>query len=118
MKAITTRYIGQTERRPARLIARDLDGNRLIVPYDGDDLGPTAQEARHSAAARALCRKMNWSGALVSGAVSGGYVHVFNPAGDLLDQIAAVIAGDEHGEIQSCADAVQDIGQILREWRS
>jgi hypothetical protein len=31
MKAITTRYIGQTERKAARILATDLDGNRITL---------------------------------------------------------------------------------------
>lgn len=121
MKAITTRYLGQTETRPARIIASDLDGHRLIVAWERDaivDVTPHTQEQRHHAAALAFRDSMNWTGDLITGAVKNGYVHVFiqpSTAGALLDRIKEVIEGDEHGEIQSCADAVQDIGQILRE---
>jgi hypothetical protein len=81
MKAITTRYIGQTNHRPARIIASDSDGNRVTLPYDGltDDRTDylALNEDPHRKAAKALCAKMGWTGRLVAGGVKDGYVFVF-----------------------------------------
>lgn len=73
MKAISTKYYGPTNTRGARIVATDLDGNRASIPYppelSGDDC--------HAAAAAALCRKMNWTGKLISGGTPHGVVFVF-----------------------------------------
>lgn len=73
MKAITTKYHGPTETRGARISARDMDGNRVFIPYPHELSG----EAVHLEAARALCRKMHWTGDLAGGATKHGYVFVF-----------------------------------------
>lgn len=80
MKAISTRYIGQTDRRPARIIAADQDGNRIVVPVHNEaDTFPYTD--RHRDAAVALCHKMAWEGAetLIGGSVRHGMVWVFPP---------------------------------------
>jgi len=78
MKAITTRYVGATDRRPARIIASDLDGNRVTVPADGD-FPYDGHNGAHRAAAVALCQRMDWPGgeSLIGGAVKHGMVWVF-----------------------------------------
>ena len=79
MKAITTRYIGATDRKPARIIASDLDGNRITRPADGANF---PYDDAHRAAAVALCAKLDWPGGerLIGGAVKHGMVWVFPPA--------------------------------------
>lgn len=57
MKAIRTRYLGATEKLPARLVADDGDGNRIVVPADDGKYG---QVDPHARAAFALCTKMGW----------------------------------------------------------
>jgi hypothetical protein len=80
MKAITTRYIGATDRRPARILASDLDQNRITFPVDGDQAFPYTD--LHRAAAMALCRSMHWAGGetLIGGAIKHGMVWVFPDA--------------------------------------
>lgn len=73
MKAITTTYRGPTNSRGSRIIARDMDDNRVSVPYPHELSG----EDCHRKAADALCAKMQWSGKLVGGAIKGGYAFVF-----------------------------------------
>lgn len=75
MKAITTKYIGATPHKPARIVASDQDGNRATVPADGD----FPHDMPHRAAAIALCHKMHWPGAdtLIAGSIKGGLVFVF-----------------------------------------
>lgn len=55
--AITTRYRGATKSNGARILASCADG-RIHVPWDYA-LDP---EANHLAAARALVRRLEWSG--------------------------------------------------------
>jgi hypothetical protein len=78
MKAITTKYVGPTNHKPARVIASDLDGNRATVSVDSD-LGDFPHDNAHRAAAVALCTRMHWPGAdtLIEGSIKGGRVFVF-----------------------------------------
>jgi hypothetical protein len=75
MKAITTKYVGPTNTRGARIIASDGDGNRVTVAYDYN----MHNDKAHSAAARALCEKMGWHGVLIAGGTTTGYVYVWLP---------------------------------------
>jgi len=73
MKAITTKYLHQTEKRPGRVKASDCDGNQITVPFD-------ARKSEYDAyqkAVIALCEKMTWSGTLVGGWTQNGMVWVF-----------------------------------------
>lgn len=72
MKAITTRYLGPTNTRGARIVADDGDGNRASVPYPDAMSGYAA----HAVAVRALCSKLGWTGTYVPGAARTGYVWV------------------------------------------
>jgi len=73
MKAIETRYVGARNVRGARIIASDLDGNRVTISYPYELSG----EAVHHKAAQALADKMGWTGRLVGGATKRGYCFVF-----------------------------------------
>lgn len=73
MKAIETRYVGATNTRGSRIIAKDLDGNRVSIPYPHELSG----EDVHRKAAIALCDKMHWDGKLAGGATKRGYCFVF-----------------------------------------
>jgi hypothetical protein len=77
MKAITTKYIGPTNYKGARIKATAEGGLQVTVPYDY--AGST--ESRHHEAAVALCNKMKWSGCerLIGGGTEKGYVWVFLP---------------------------------------
>jgi len=76
MKAITTRYVPQTKRFPARIRAFDSDRNSCSIPFPMD--AETDAEA-HRRAAAALCEQMHWDGAetLKGGAIKNGYAFVF-----------------------------------------
>jgi hypothetical protein len=63
MKAIRTKYYGSTNTKGSRLIASDGDGNSITIPYPHE----CNIENAHRFAAEALCKKMGWSTALVSG---------------------------------------------------
>jgi len=73
MKAITTRYVGPGNVRGARIIACDMDGNRVTIGYPHELSG----EDVHRKAALALCDKMQWTGTLAGGGIKGGYAFVF-----------------------------------------
>jgi len=75
MKAITTKYLGPTDRKGSRIVASDCDGNRATISYPH---GVSGQDC-HRAAADALCDKMGWSGDLIGGALKDGYAYVFAP---------------------------------------
>lgn len=72
-KAIETRYKGPTDTRGSRIIAADLDGNRITIPYDH----ALNHDELHERAAKALCEKMGWQGEIVGGATKSGYAFVF-----------------------------------------
>ena len=76
MKAITTRYISATSTRPARIVAHDLDGNKVTIPFDHDR---ETHEGPYRKAAEALCEKMSWGYQLIGGATKEGYAFVFRP---------------------------------------
>ena len=73
MKAIVTKYHGPTDFKGSRISASDSDGNRVFISYPHELSG----EAVHRLAADALCKKMGWTGKLVSGWTKEGYVFVF-----------------------------------------
>ncbi len=63
MKAIVTKYLGQTEKRPARIVATADGGHRVVVTATGSD--------PHRDAVIALCHKLQWTGELVQGGLPG-----------------------------------------------
>lgn len=73
MKAIFTKYHGPTNTRGSRISASDEDGNRITISYPHELSG----EDVHRKAAQALCDKMGWTGEMVAGGHSKGYVFVF-----------------------------------------
>ena len=73
MKAITTKYLGPTDTKGARIRAHDGDGNAVTVPCRG----ASTSEQNHAAAARALADKMGWDGWLLGGSTKNGMAWVF-----------------------------------------
>jgi hypothetical protein len=61
-QAIVTKYLGPTNFRGSRVVAKAYAG-RVVIPWD-DALG---QDENHEMAARALCLKFGWFGRLVGG---------------------------------------------------
>ncbi len=86
-KAITVKIIPQTETKPRRIKAFDLDNNNVVLSYGvaehkAEDHMPLPcnghkGDATYYAAAYALCRKMKWSGDMIGGHVKHGMVFVF-----------------------------------------
>jgi hypothetical protein len=75
MKAIETHYLGPTAARGSRIVARDRDGNRVIIPYPHELSG----ESVHRKAAEMLRDKMGWTGELIGGGTKSGYAFVCAP---------------------------------------
>jgi hypothetical protein len=73
MKAISTKYIPATNYRCSRVKAFDGDGNSVTIPYDSD----LDRDEPFAKAAILLCKKMNWTGTLVSGGTKDGWVFCF-----------------------------------------
>jgi len=73
-KAIRTKYLPPTDRRGARIVASDSDGNRVVIGYPHELDGVEC----HQKAADALCAKLNWTGTLYAGGDGPrGWVFVF-----------------------------------------
>jgi hypothetical protein len=70
--AIETKYVGPNNSRGSTIVAK-ANKQKIIVSYD-HSLNP---DENHAEAARALCRKNNWTGNLVKGGTKDGYVFVF-----------------------------------------
>lgn len=71
-QAITTKYLGPTDHRGARIKASASAGS-ITIPYS-HELGP---QGSHEAAARALADKFGWAGNMVGGGTLDGYCFVF-----------------------------------------
>lgn len=76
MKAISTKYIGPTNFRGARVKASANDGDlkppSITISWDH----ALNSEENHLAAAQALAWKMEWAGRWVGGSTVKGYVFV------------------------------------------
>jgi len=73
MKAIQTRYMPATNTRGSRIRAFAEGVKPLSIPYPHELSG----SAVHAAAAVALCKRMGWSGTLVSGGLPDQSGEVF-----------------------------------------
>jgi hypothetical protein len=75
MKAITTKHLGATQTKPARIKAFTWDGCQKTIDCP-DGLN---EYGAHKTAAIALQVKMKWPGRLIGGGITGGYAFVFLP---------------------------------------
>ena len=73
MKAIITKYLGPTDRKPSRIKASDMDGNTVIVAKNG----ALDTEEAHFQAVKALCHKMKWTGQFRAGGLPDGFAWVW-----------------------------------------
>jgi hypothetical protein len=74
MQTITTKYHGPTNTRGARITATSTSGLRATVGYPLELDG----EQCHRVAVLALCKRLGWTGQLISGALRhGGYAYVW-----------------------------------------
>jgi protein involved in temperature-dependent protein secretion len=69
MIAITTKYLGPTNARGARIKATTGNGESVTVPYPYEYSGAKA----HAVAALELARKLRWTGDIIAGATATGY---------------------------------------------
>ena len=82
MKAIVTTYSGPKGKRGSRIIAKDSDNNRVVF----DHSHASNHDEAHSEAAKALCKKMGWTGLLAQGGLGPGkevFVWVTFPSGNV-----------------------------------
>lgn len=73
-QAIITKYLGPTDTKGARIKATCYSGSIAIdYPYHLDT------DRAHRAAAKALCKKLDWTGTLIGGSLpdESGYAFVF-----------------------------------------
>ena len=72
--AVITKYVGPTNTKGARIVASNVDGRRVSIPYPHELSG----EACHRAALDALILKwgLTVNGNWVGGAIKGGYAFV------------------------------------------
>lgn len=68
MKAIVTTYKGPTNSRGSRIEAMDSDRNRVLFDHSNAD----SHDQAHANAARALCKKMGWTGHMAQGSLGPG----------------------------------------------
>lgn len=74
MQTITTKYVGPSNVRGSRIIAKASGNNtRSIVSYD---CGLSDQGA-HLEAVKSLCAKLGWTGEMIGGHSKDGMVWVF-----------------------------------------
>lgn len=73
MQCITTRFLGPTDIKGARIVAQ-CQAKRIVVDYDYG----LSTEGNHINAAYILTERLNWSGELASGAdYQSNWQHVF-----------------------------------------
>ena len=71
--AILTKYIGPTNVRGARVKAYTESGRSITLGWNH----ALNSEENHEGAAKALAKKMNWTGTLIGGGTKTGYAFVF-----------------------------------------
>ena len=78
MKAIVTKYVGPTNTKPSRIVAKAEGVKSVTVSYDHS----LNVADNHKAAALALCNRMGWTGDMASGGMpeADSYCHCFIPA--------------------------------------
>lgn len=76
MQAIRTRFLGATNTRAARIVAR-CEARSITIPWDYS-LGI---EANHVNARNALCERLGWTDPMETGFLNGDGYHVFRNQG-------------------------------------
>jgi hypothetical protein len=72
LQAITTKYLGPTNKRGSRIKAIAANGDSIIIDKDNS----LHSEDAHRKAAEALQKKLKWDFPLIQGGVKSGYVFV------------------------------------------
>ena len=87
MQTITTYFLGPTDYRPSRVVAKSAAGHKITLSWE-HALNP---EKNHGAAALALMAKLKWTGELVAGDNEDGSMSwVF------LNDVASRVSREEH----------------------
>lgn len=73
MQTITTKYLGATNTKQARVRATSTSGISIIVKWNWE----LDTEDNHNEAAIALCNKLGWSGTFYCGAAEKGKGNVY-----------------------------------------
>lgn len=73
MQTIETTYLRPTNYRGSRVVARSASGKAVVLAWD-DRIN---SEDNHTAAAKALCKKLDWHGDVCGGHTKRGMVWVF-----------------------------------------
>ena len=71
-QAITTKYVGPTNTKGGRIIARTESGIRHTIGYPHE----LSSEQGHRKAAEELATKLGWQGRLIAGGLRTGYCFV------------------------------------------
>jgi len=74
MQSITTKYVGPSNTRGARIKATSASGISAVVPFD---YGMATEVEAHGLAVQALAKRLGWSGTMIAGSTKDGYVFVF-----------------------------------------
>lgn len=72
-QAITTHYVGPTNTKGGRIVARTESGIRHTIGYPHE----MTEERGHRKAAEELAEKLGWTGKLCAGGMKRGYAFVF-----------------------------------------
>lgn len=72
-QAITTKFLGATNHRGARIQAKTGSGITKSFPYTYE----LNIEGEHSNAAEQMAKHMGWSGELIGGGIDSGFAWVF-----------------------------------------
>ncbi len=81
MKAILTKYLGQTNTKPGRIKAYAEGGHSITISEDACNQDGRTQGQAHLYAAEQLAAKMGWfdyGGYLIGGGTPDGYCFVFS----------------------------------------
>lgn len=78
MQTISVKYIGPTNTKPSRLIATSAGGAKFTASFDSLSDGNGGEIKPYWNAAKALAKKLNWSGSMIGGSTKEGYVFVFS----------------------------------------
>jgi hypothetical protein len=75
-QAIQTRYIGPSNTKGARIVARCAAKRIIVSRHRFDEL---STEKAHQAVAKLLAKQLDWTGDMITGCLhDGSYAHVFS----------------------------------------
>ena len=72
MQTISTKYLGATNSKPSRIIAKTSSGKRISLSFDH----ALNENQNHMRAAQELMTRLQWSGRMIGGHTKEGMVFV------------------------------------------